>query len=96
MSVTTGAPEQAFGRDSLNGDILDILIPLQRGVLGFTGMSVLPPFVAYHVPYAGADMRASMLENWRTHLRRLDDFPPLAMPKLADHPGALDAATPAG
>ncbi len=45
LSVTTGGPEAAFGPGSLNGDILDILMPIHRGILGFTGMTVLPPFV---------------------------------------------------
>jgi len=93
VAVSTGAPQQAFGPQALNGDMADILMPLHRGVLGFTGMTVLPPFVAHHVPYAGADGRAALLDAWRAHLRRLDELPPLSMPRLADHPEALAAGT---
>lgn len=91
VAVTTGAPPQAFGPDALNGDIGDILMPLHRGVLGFTGMTVLPPFVAHNVPYAGSLGRADILVRWRRYLGGLGDLVPLTMPRLADHPDALGA-----
>lgn len=93
VCVTTGAPAQAFGPDSLNGDMLGLLAPLHRGVLAFTGMTVLPPYVAYHVPYAGAEVRAAMLLDYRAHLQGLDTTAPLPMPRLADHPTLLDGGT---
>ncbi len=86
VCVTTGAPEQAFGSDSLHGEILGLLAPLQRGVLAFTGMTVLPPYVAYHVPYTGAEGRTAMLADYRAHLHGLDAMTPLPMPLLAEHP----------
>ena len=89
VAVTTGAPSQAYGPDSLNGEMNDILMPLQRGVLGFTGMQVLPPFVGYQVPYVGDEGRAQMLAEWRMYLRGVNDLVPLAMPRLADHQDAL-------
>jgi NAD(P)H dehydrogenase (quinone) len=85
LSVTTGGPEAAFGPSSLNGDILDILMPIHRGILGFTGMTVLPPFVAYFVPYAGVERRREMLEQYASHLTSLDRIAPLAMPRVMDH-----------
>jgi NAD(P)H dehydrogenase (quinone) len=85
VCTTTGGPPGAFGPNSLNGEILDILAPLHRGVLAFTGMTVLPPFVNYHVPYEGDASRAVMLEAYRAHLAQLDTLEPLAMPKMADH-----------
>lgn len=91
VAVTTGAPSQAFGPGSLNGDMADILMPLLRGVLGFTGMQVLPPFVGYQVPYAGEEGRARILADWRSYLRGMDGLAPLPMPRLADHPDALGA-----
>jgi NAD(P)H dehydrogenase (quinone) len=92
VGVTTGAPAAAFGRGALHGDIADLLAPLHRGVLGFTGMAVLPPYVAHHVPYAGAAERAAMLDGWRRHLRGLDALTPLPMPRLEDHPELADDA----
>lgn len=91
LAVSTGAPSQAYGAHALNGDMNDILMPLHRGVLGFTGMTVLPPYVAYHVPYVGPVGRAALLEAWRHHLRALEHLPALPMPRLSDHPDALGA-----
>lgn len=86
VCVTTGAPRQAFGAEALNGDILDLLAPLHRGVLAFTGMSVLPPYVGYHVPYAGTEGRADLLCAYREHLLGVESLTPLPMPIMADHP----------
>lgn len=90
VCVTTGAPAQAFGADSLHGDILDILKPLHRGVFGFTGMTVLPPFVGHHVPYAGDTGRAAIAQAYRQHLNALDKLTPLEMPRLDQHPDLLE------
>lgn len=87
VCVTTGAPMEAFGPDSLNGDMLELLAPLHRGVLAFTGMTVLPPFAAYHVPYAGDEGRAAMLRDWQRHLAQRETLAPLPMPRLDQHPG---------
>jgi len=85
LSITTGGPEAAFGPSSLNGDILDILMPIHRGILGLTGMTVLPPFVAYFVPYLGAERREEILERYASYLGSLDRLEPLAMPCAMDH-----------
>lgn len=92
--VTTGAPATAFGTPSLNGEMLDLLMPLHRGVLAFTGMTVLPPFVAHATPYAGDDERKRMLEAWGEHVGRLDSMAPLEMPRLAQFPDAYGGSTP--
>lgn len=90
VAVTTGAPEHAFGTESLNGDILNILQPLHRGVLGFTGMTVLPPFVGYHVPYISPSEREHLLSQWQAHLEQLNALTPLPMPRMADYPKGLE------
>jgi NAD(P)H dehydrogenase (quinone) len=89
LCLSTGAPEDSFGPYSLNGDMEHILMPVQRGVLGFTGMTVLPPFVAYHVPYIGSAGRTRVLQNWREHIGELDTLTALAMPRLTDFPKGL-------
>lgn len=89
VSLTTGGPAESFGAEALNGDILDILAPLHRGVFAFTGMTVMPPFMANHVPYESNEVRMGMLEKFRAHLGALDSMLPLSMPKFADHEAAL-------
>ena len=89
LSVTTGGPEAAFGPSGINGEMLDILMPIHRGILGFCGMTVLPPFIAYFVPYLGHSGREALLASYEAHLRALDRLEPLAMPRLADHAATL-------
>ena len=86
VCVTTGAPDTSFQDDGINGDMQTLLMPLLRGVLGFTGMTVMPPFIGYGVPYSGPDKRAQMLQAYAHHLQSLDQLTPLTMPRLADHP----------
>jgi NAD(P)H dehydrogenase (quinone) len=88
VCVTTGAPEASFQPGGINGDIHTLLMPLLRGVLGFTGMSVAPPFVGYGIPYIGDAARAEMLTAYAQYLKALPQQPALAMPRLADHPEA--------
>ncbi|AUI63530.1 NAD(P)H-dependent oxidoreductase [Amycolatopsis sp. BJA-103] len=41
--LTAGAPEATVGPRGVNGEIDDLLFPLQHGTLWYAGMSVLPP-----------------------------------------------------
>ncbi len=45
--TTTGAREEQLGPRGLNGPLEDILFPLTRGLLFYTGMDVVPSFVVY-------------------------------------------------
>lgn len=46
MVVTTfGAREASMGPRGIHGDVNDLLFPLQHGILWYTGISVVPPFV---------------------------------------------------
>jgi NAD(P)H dehydrogenase (quinone) len=60
-----------------------------QGTLAYTGMTVLPPFVAWHVPYISAEARSAMLQDYRQHLERLDEATPLVFPSLDQFDSAL-------
>jgi NAD(P)H dehydrogenase (quinone) len=47
LSLTTGGPQEAYQPDGFNGDIHAILRPIHRGMLEFTGFSVLQPQIVY-------------------------------------------------
>ena len=53
-------------------------------MLGYVGLTVLPPFVAFHVPYISAEARRDCLEQYRAHLLTLEQRAPLAFPSLDD------------
>ncbi|WP_273457584.1 NAD(P)H-dependent oxidoreductase [Nevskia ramosa] len=84
LALTTGGRDYMLSEGGIHGDIEDILKPVLQGTLAYTGMTVLPSFVGFHVPYLKQEERAAILENFRGHLARLDQLQPLSFPKLGD------------
>jgi len=82
LSVTIGGQAHMFASDGIHGPINDMLKPVLQGTLAYTGMTVLPPFVAWHVPYISPEARTAMLQDYRQHLVRLDEATPLVFPSL--------------
>ncbi|MFJ7809751.1 Glutathione-regulated potassium-efflux system ancillary protein KefF [compost metagenome] len=84
LAFSLGGQPHMFGPDAIHGELETLLRPIQRGVLGYVGLSVLPPFAAFHVPYISEDARHEYLEQYRQHLLTLDERPPLVFPSLDD------------
>ncbi|MES2258000.1 MAG: NAD(P)H-dependent oxidoreductase [Pseudomonadota bacterium] len=82
LSVTIGGQRHMLQAGGVHGALDDMLRPLLRGTLAYTGLQVLPPFVGWHVPYIGADARADLMREFRTYLERLPDAAPLDFPRL--------------
>ncbi|SDI62683.1 NAD(P)H-dependent oxidoreductase [Pseudomonas panipatensis] len=82
LSVTLGGREHMFGEGAIHGPLEDMLRPILRGTLAYTGMAVLPPFVAWHVPYIGNDARQDFLRQYQERLQHLQSDQPLAFPRL--------------
>ena len=85
LALTCGGRDYMLAPGGIHGDIRQILRPVLQGTFGYIGMTVLPPFVGYHIPYLSPEARAGILENYRDHLRGLDALEPLPMPSLADY-----------
>ncbi|MEV0402355.1 NAD(P)H-dependent oxidoreductase [Actinoallomurus sp. NPDC050550] len=47
LSLTIGADEPSFSARGVHGRLDDLLFPIQHGILYYTGMDVLPPFVVF-------------------------------------------------
>ena len=47
VATTTGARGEQFGPRGLNGPLEDVLFPITRGILFYTGLAVVPSFVVY-------------------------------------------------
>lgn len=84
-SVTTGGGESIYSPTGLNGDIQQILFPINHGILYFTGFDVLPPFLVHAPVRMEIEAREAQLERYRTHLRNLPNLSPIPYPKLADY-----------
>ncbi len=85
ISVTIGGQPHMFDPDGIHGPLADMLRPLLRGTLAYTGMTVLPPFVAWHVPYIKPQAREQILRDYRHCLDGLNTLAPLPSPKMADY-----------
>ncbi|RTL47482.1 MAG: flavodoxin family protein [Rhodocyclaceae bacterium] len=87
VCTTLGGRDYMFGAGSLHGELYGeagMLRSVLQGSLGYVGMEVLEPFVAYHVPYIDDGARSALLAQWRDELKQLDRRPVMAMPSLAD------------
>lgn len=84
LSLTIGGQAHMFAPNGIHGPIDDMLKPVLQGTLAYTGMTVLPPFVAWHVPYVSSDARGQILQDYRHRLCELEQIAPLVYPSL-DH-----------
>ncbi|VXC78443.1 NAD(P)H dehydrogenase [Burkholderia sp. 8Y] len=94
LAITIGGQEHMLAADGIHGAFEDMLRPILRGTLAYTGMAVLPPFVAWHVPYVTPEQRAELLERYRQRLREIDDLTPLQFPSMDDFDETLRPKTP--
>ncbi|AUB43233.1 NQO1, NAD (plasmid) [Nostoc flagelliforme CCNUN1] len=85
LSLTTGGPETMYSPTGLNGDINNILFPINHGIFRFVGFDVLPPFVAYAVARGDEEQRRAYLEQYRQRLLSLETTLPIQYPSLSDY-----------
>lgn len=83
VTVTLGGREHMFGEGAIHGPLEDMLRPILRGTLAYVGLDVLPPFVAWHVPYISQEARQEFLVSYQRRLQHLSDDLPLQFPRLA-------------
>ncbi|MCY1294434.1 Flavodoxin-like fold protein [compost metagenome] len=84
LAMTIGGQPHMLTDGGIHGELDDMLRPILRGTLAYTGMTVLPPFVAHHVPYIKPAQRAELLEQYRQRLRQIDSLVPLQCPSMDD------------
>ena len=82
VTITIGGQPHMFGPGAVHGPLEDMLRHVLRGTLYYVGMDVLPPFVAWHVPYISYEARLQILEDYRARLRSLESLAPLTFPSL--------------
>jgi NAD(P)H dehydrogenase (quinone) len=58
------------------------VLTIQRCTLAYFGFEVLPPFIAYHVPYITDEARQQLLQQYQQHLQNLEQLQALEFPKL--------------
>ncbi|MGX1973605.1 NAD(P)H-dependent oxidoreductase [Streptomyces kronopolitis] len=78
MVITTaGARAATLGPRGVNGDLNDLLFPLQHGTLWYTGISVVPPLLIPSADRATPTAYATAATRLRDRLLTLPTTPPL-------------------
>lgn len=77
LSLTTGGPEVAYRAGGFNGDIMGILRPIHRGMLEFTGFSVLSPHIVYGPAHLDEQQRREALDGYATRLTEVAHEQPI-------------------
>jgi putative NADPH-quinone reductase len=78
LSITTGGPEANYINERY-GDLAVILHSLQRGILEFTGFSVLQPHVIYGTERQSAEDLALEIEAWKSRLLDIFEESPIVV-----------------
>lgn len=79
LSLTTGGPQESYAPDGFNGDLEAILRPIQRGILEFTGFSVLRPAVHWQPVRVDEADRQVWLDAWSDRLRAIELESPIVV-----------------
>jgi len=85
VCTTLGGREYMFGAKGIHGQLCGpsgMLRSVLQGSLGYVGMNVLEPFVAYHVPYISDENRKQILLDWKQELLGLDTRAVIPMPSF--------------
>jgi len=77
LSLTTGGAEEAYFTDGMHGDIHNVLKHIHRGMLVFTGFSVLRPHIIYGPVRLTPEQRKAALAKWASRLQEVFEEAPV-------------------
>jgi len=77
LSLTTGGPEDAYGKGAFNGDITAIMRPIHRGMLQFVGFDVLEPQIVYAPVRLTDEQRKQQLATYAARLQGIGQESPI-------------------
>jgi NAD(P)H dehydrogenase (quinone) len=77
LIVTAGGWEEHYAPRGVNGQIDDLLFPINHGILYYPGYDVLPPFVVYRVDRLDESGFEPIAERLRERMRTLATTPPI-------------------
>ena len=82
LVLTTGGPPRPFTPDK-RVVIHNMMDHIQRGILYFCGLDILPPFAIYGAPNVTAEQREQYLLQYTQLLRALEQIPPIDYTRTA-------------
>jgi NAD(P)H dehydrogenase (quinone) len=93
-SLTTGGPPSIYEPTGLNGDIRQILFPINHGIFNFTGFAPLAPQVSYAPAHIDKRQREAALVAWAERLLTIETETPLSYPGLDAYDEQFRLKTP--
>lgn len=93
-SVTVGGPEGVYSEQGVYAPINELLFPIHRGIFGFTGFTVLEPFVVYAPGRIDPAEREFHLARYRARVLTLPAVPVIPSLRSVDYDGLIRRATP--
>lgn len=84
-SVTVGGPAPVYSERGVYGPVSSILFPIHRGIFGFTGFTVIEPFVVYGPTRLHQEQRQAYLAAYRERVLGLEAAPTIASLGTADY-----------
>lgn len=85
LSVTTGGSSTSYSEQGLNGDMQQILFPINHGILRFCGFDVLPSFLVYGPARISQEEREKHLARYRETVLSLQTTTPIAYHALREY-----------
>lgn len=85
VSMTTAGSPTIYSKTGLNGDMDEIMFPINHGILYFVGFDVLPPFIAWSVSRVDQQTRERYLCEYEQRLLDWRRTPPIAYPTLEEY-----------
>lgn len=80
--ITCGASQEAYSENGEHGDLIKLLDHIHHQLLFYTGMTVLPPFIAYRAHLSDENTLKSYIEKYREHLNNIDNLNPIYKPNI--------------
>jgi len=88
-SLTVGGSALAYSGQGIYGPMESILYPINHGIFGFVGFTVIEPFVVFAPARATHDERLAVLAQYRRRVLELETAPAIAGPNIADYEGLV-------
>lgn len=84
LSVTIGGPAAMYTESGINGDINQILFPINHGIFSFVGFEVLPPFLVHAAARITQEEREEKIVQYGDYLLSVDKLEPIRYKTLAE------------
>ena len=85
ISCTTGSSSAVYQPEGIEGDVTQLLWPINNGIFHYLGFEPLPPFVSYAPGAVGDEDRKAMLDDYADRIRDLATTEPLFMHPREDY-----------